>query len=242
VSRAGDIAHNLDDVRARIARAEAAAGRAPGSVRLVAVSKTMSADDVRAALAAGQRDFGENYAQELRDKRLALEAAGAADGEGPRWHYIGPLQSNKVKYVAGKVALAHTLDAPALLYEMERRLAGAAGVQDCLVQVNVAGEPQKRGVTPEALPALLDHFAACPHLRCVGLMVIPPLDEDAEAARPHFRALAQLSAREAGRGRPNVALGELSMGMSHDLEVAVAEGATLVRVGTAIFGPRRPQT
>jgi PLP dependent protein len=242
VSRAEDIAHNLAQVRARIARAEAGAGRPPGSVRLVAVSKTMPATDVRAAVAAGQQDFGENYAQELRDKRAELEAEA---GARPRWHHIGPLQSNKVKYVAGKVALVHTLDARALLDEMERRLAGAGpeagSVQDCLVQVNVAREPQKRGVPPEAVPALLDHFAACPHLRCVGLMVIPPLDDDPEAARPHFRALAGLREREAGVTRAHVQLRELSMGMSHDLEVAVAEGATLVRVGTAIFGPRLSQ-
>jgi PLP dependent protein len=235
VSRAEEIARGLDEVRARIRRAETAAGRPDGSVRLVAVSKTMPAEDVLAALAAGQADFGENYAQELRDKRATLER------ESPgrvRWHFIGPLQSNKVKYVAGKVAVLHTLDAPELVDEADRRAAEGAA-QACLVQVNVAGEAQKRGVAPEALPALLDRFADTTRLVCAGLMTIPPLAEDPEASRPHFRALRRLLEQEARRARPRVALAELSMGMSHDLEIAVAEGATLVRVGTAIFGARR---
>jgi pyridoxal phosphate enzyme (YggS family) len=237
VTRAQEIAENLQRVRERVAQAERAAGRSPGSVRLVAVSKTKPPEDVRAALAAGQSDFGENYAQELRDKRATLEAD-AGGAAPPRWHFIGPVQSNKIKYLAGKVALIHTLDAPALLDETERRLAGGQQVQDCLVQVNVAGEAQKRGVAPAALPALLDHFAGLVHLRCVGLMIIPPLVEDPQAARQHFSALGRLRDVEARRARPHVDLRELSMGMSHDLEVAVQEGSTLVRVGTAIFGAR----
>jgi pyridoxal phosphate enzyme (YggS family) len=220
-------------VRARLAAAERAAGRAPGSVHLVAVSKKMPADDVRAALAAGQLDFGESYGQELRDKRQAF-AAEAAGAPRPRWHFIGPLQANKVKYVAGHVALVHSVDSAELLDELERR--GAE--QACLVQVNVAGEAQKRGVAPDALAALLDRFASLRHVRCEGLMTVPPLADAPEAARPHFAALRALRVREAARPRPGVALRELSMGMSDDLEVAVAEGATLVRVGTAIFGAR----
>jgi pyridoxal phosphate enzyme (YggS family) len=232
MTRAQAIADGLAQVRERIAAAERAAGRAPGSVRLLAVSKKMTADDVRAALAAGQRAFGENYAQELRDKRAAL----AGEQHPPEWHYIGPLQSNKVKYVAGQVALAHTVDSAALVEAIEAR-----GVpQACLVQVNVAGEAQKRGIAPGELPALLDRFAALSHVTCAGLMVIPPFTDDPEDARLHFAALRALRDREAARARPNVALGELSMGMSGDLEVAVAEGATIVRVGTAIFGARPP--
>jgi PLP dependent protein len=243
VSRAEEIARNLEAVRTRLLRAEAEAGRARGSVRLVAVSKTMPAEDVEAAIAAGQRDFAENYAQELRDKRAALEARGAA----PLWHFIGPLQTNKVKYVAGKVALLHTLDTPALLEETNRRLAARAGglgpaasqpVQDCLIQVNVAGESRKRGAVPAALPALLDAFASLPYLRCVGLMVIPPFSDDPATGRPHFAALRELREQERRRPRAGVDLRELSMGMSHDLEAAIAEGATIVRVGTAIFGAR----
>jgi pyridoxal phosphate enzyme (YggS family) len=230
LSRADEIAAGLADVRARIAAAERAAGRPAGSVRLVAVSKKMTVDDVRAALAAGQLDLGESYGQELRDKRQALAEASPA----PRWHFIGPLQANKVKYVAGHVALIHSIDSAELLDELERRGANQA----VLVQVNVAGEAQKRGVAPDALPALLDRFATLTHVRCEGLMTVPPLADDPAEARPHFAALRNLCEREAARARPHVDLRELSMGMSHDLEVAVAEGATLVRVGTAIFGAR----
>ena len=226
MTRAEQIAANLAEVRARMATATRAAGRAPESVRLLAVSKKMPADDVRAAMAAGQRAFGENYAQELRDKSALL----AADPTAPEWHFIGPLQANKVKYVAGKVALLHSVSSPALLDAIEAR--GAA--QACLVQVNVAGEASKSGLAPADLPALLDRFAALKHARCQGLMLIPPRGE----ARPHFAALRSLRDREAAVARPNVDLRELSMGMTEDLEVAIEEGATIVRVGTAIFGPR----
>jgi pyridoxal phosphate enzyme (YggS family) len=230
MTRAEQIADGLAQVHARIAAAEKAAGRAPGSVKLLAVSKKMPADDVRAAVVAGQRAFGENYAQELRDKRAAL----AGDATAPEWHYIGPMQSNKVKYVAGQVALVHTVDSAALL----EAIAARGAPQACLVQVNVAGEAQKRGLAPGDLPALLDRFAALPNVTCAGLMLIPPLTEDPDAARPHFAALRALRDREAARARPNVDLRELSMGMSGDLEAAIAEGATIVRVGTAIFGAR----
>ncbi|HLK89081.1 MAG TPA: YggS family pyridoxal phosphate-dependent enzyme [Polyangia bacterium] len=230
MTRAQEIADGLAAVQARISAAERAAGRAPGSVRLLAVSKKMPPDDVRAAMAAGQRAFGENYAQELRDKRAALAGAPAP----PEWHYIGPLQSNKVKYVAGQVALVHTVDSAALL----EAIAARGAPQACLVQVNVAGEAQKRGLPPADLPALLDRFAALPNVTCAGLMLIPPLTEDPDQARPHFAALRALRAREAAIARPNVDLRELSMGMSGDLEAAIAEGATIVRVGTAIFGAR----
>jgi pyridoxal phosphate enzyme (YggS family) len=231
VTRAEEIAANLTDVRARIAAAERAAGRPAGSARLVAVSKKMTVDDVRAALAAGQRIFGESYGQELRDKRAAL----AHEAEPPDWHFIGPLQSNKVKYVAGQAALIHAVDSAPLLDAIEAR--GAP--QACLVQVNVAGEAQKRGVAPDDLPALLDRFASLRFARCEGLMLIPPLTAQPGDARPHFAALRDLRDREAARARPNVALKELSMGMSGDIEFAIAEGATLVRVGTAIFGGRQ---
>jgi pyridoxal phosphate enzyme (YggS family) len=231
MTRDDEIAANLQVVRERIAAAARAAGRAPDSVRLIAISKKMTAGDVRAALQAGQRAFGENYGQELRDKRAAL----AGEPTAPEWHFVGPLQSNKVKYVAGQVALIHTIDSIALLDEVEAR--GAP--QACLVQVNVAAEAQKRGVSPAELPALLDRFSTAEHVRCAGLMLIPPFTDDPAAARPHFAALRALRDREAARPRPRVDLHELSMGMSGDFELAIAEGATLVRVGTAIFGARR---
>jgi len=231
MTRAQDIAGRLTEVRQQIADAAGRAGRPAESVRLVAVSKKMPADDVRAALAAGQLDFGENYAQELRDKRAAFESGGAL----PRWHYIGPLQRNKVKFLAGQVALIHSVADVDILEEIDRR-AGAA--QDCLVQVNIAGEAQKSGAPLEAVPALLDAFARCERASCVGLMLIPPFDADAAQTRRHFAALRGLRDREAAIARPRVTLRELSMGMSGDFVEAIAEGATLVRVGTAIFGAR----
>ncbi len=266
MTRAEQIAEALKDVLARIAEATARAGRPANSVRLIAVSKKMPADDVRAALAAGQRDFGENYAQELRDKRAALHelpvttaanltaregttAASTDEAEGdasrhiePRWHYLGPIQNNKVKYLAGQVALIHSLDDAAILGEIDRRAAavqaGAGGRQACLVQVNIAGEARKGGVPPNKLSTLLDRFATTTHAACTGLMLIPPMTGDAVATRGHFAALRALAEREQATPRPNVSLTELSMGMSGDFVDAIAEGATMVRVGTAIFGAR----
>jgi pyridoxal phosphate enzyme (YggS family) len=221
------VAENLQRVRAEIDRAAREAGRDPAAVRLVAVSKLQPLEALRAAVAAGQKELGENYAQELRDKARAVA--------GARWHFIGPLQRNKVKYVVGVAELVHTVDSPSLIEELARRAATLAVVQRCLIQVNVAREPQKSGCDPDELPQLVDRFAEAPSLSLEGLMCIPPASE-AEAARPHFRALAELAARERARsGRP---LRELSMGMSADFAVAIAEGATLVRVGTAVFGER----
>lgn len=236
MSRSETLAHNLAQVRQRIAQAEKRAGRAPGSVTLVAVSKRMPASDVVASLAAGQSDFGENYAQELRDKSAEVNGL-RGPLPAPAWHFIGPLQSNKAKYVAGTSALIHSLDAVALMDEVNRRVPEGR-VQRCLVQVNVVNEPQKRGVRPDELSALLDHFAVCSRLSCEGFMLIPPQNDDPEASRQPFASLASLLVAEARKGRPGMQLSQLSMGMSHDLEVAVEQGATIVRVGTAIYGQR----
>jgi pyridoxal phosphate enzyme (YggS family) len=219
VTRAEEIAARLDDVRARVAAAATAAGRAPGDVTLIAVSKKMPSDDVAAALAAGQRDFGENYAQELRDK--------ARDVTGARWHFVGPLQRNKVKYVVGVAELIHSIDSLALLDEVAARADKIGVVQRCLVQVNVGDERQKSGCARADVPALVRAFATLPSVRCEGLMCIPP---DGAPPRPFFDNLAQLAAAE---GLPT-----LSMGMSSDYAEAIAAGATIVRVGTAIFGAR----
>ena len=214
------VADNLGDVREEIARAARAAGRDPTSVTLVAVSKTVPAERVREAIAAGHDLFGENYAQELRDK--AREVAGA------RWHFIGPLQRNKVKYVVGVAELIHSVDSRPLLDEIAARADKLGVVQRCLVQVNIGGEPQKSGCAPAEVPALVRAFAERPSVRCEGLMCIPP--EDAPP-RPFFENLAKLAAAEG--------LGTLSMGMSADFAEAIAAGSTIVRIGTAIFGARR---
>lgn len=218
------IAARLDEVRARIAAACARAARAPESVRLVAVSKTRPVEEIREAYAAGQRDFGENYAQELRDKIRDL-----ADLPDIRWHAIGHLQTNKAKYVAGQ-AMVHTLDREELARELVKRAGGAEVV--ALIEVNVAAEPQKSGVLPDELASRIEALRAVPGVRIAGLMCIPPAAEEAEESRRWFRALREL--RDA-----LLPGGELSMGMSGDYEVAIEEGATLVRVGTAIFGERQ---
>ncbi len=219
----GEIPARLAAVRARIAAAAERAGRSLKDVTLVAVSKTHPAAAVRAAYAAGQRDFGENYAQELVAKRAEL-----ADLDDARWHFIGRLQRNKAKDVAG-AALIHAVDGAPLADALARRVPAGAR-QDVLVQVNIAGETTKAGVSPDEAPALVDAIAALPALRCVGLMTMPPPVAQPEDNRPHFRALAALARR--------LGLAQLSMGMSDDFEVAVEEGATLVRVGTAVFGAR----
>jgi pyridoxal phosphate enzyme (YggS family) len=212
---------NLINVGAQIDAAARSAGRDPTAITLVAVSKTVPAERVREALRAGHTLFGENYAQELRDKARAPELAGA------RWHFLGPLQRNKVKYVVGVAELIHSVDSPSLLDEIAARADKLGVVQRCLVQVNVGREPQKSGCAPEALPALLRAFAERPSVRCEGLMCIPP---DGVPPRPFFDNLAKLAAAER--------LGTLSMGMSSDFVEAIAAGATIVRVGTAIFGER----
>ena len=221
------IAERLAAVRARIAEATTRAGRPDGSVRLLAVSKTKSEARIREAYAAGQRDFGENYAQELATKATAL-----ADLKGVRWHMIGPLQRNKAKLVVPVAKVVHTVDRVELAEELSKRAAGTGKTPQVLLEVNVAGEASKAGCTPEGAVGLAALVRGLPHLDLVGLMTIPPDTDDRELARPFFRRLREL--RDALGG----GLSELSMGMSHDFEIAIEEGATIVRVGTAIFGAR----
>jgi hypothetical protein len=224
------VADNLARVRERVAAAVARRGPGP-AVTLIGVSKRQPAAAVRAALDAGLQDFGENYAQELRAKQEAPELS----DRSARWHFIGALQTNKVKLVVGR-ALIHTVDRPALVAAIAARARAAGLVQALLVEVELGGEAQKAGVPPDGLPAVLDAVAAeGGAVVCRGLMVIPPPDTP-ERTRPYFAALRELAARCAPR--PHVDLRELSMGMSGDFEAAIAEGATLVRVGTAIFGER----
>lgn len=212
-------------VRDRIARAAERVGRDPAGVELVAVSKRQPAARIREVYATGQRAFGENYAQELRDK-----AAELADLTDLRWHAIGPLQTNKAKYVAAVAHVFHALDRVDVARELGRRRLEAP--LPCYVEVNVAGEESKHGVAPDALSDLLAELRTVQGIVLVGLMTMPPWG-DAEAARPHFRRLRGLAEQHGLSG--------LSMGSSDDFEVAIEEGATVVRVGRSIFGERPPR-
>ncbi len=216
-------------VRARIVAAADAAGRDPASVSLVAVSKTLPSAAVRAAYDAGQRDFGENYVQELLGKREAL-----ADLADLRWHFIGHLQTNKARSVAKIVHAVHSVDSVKLAVELGHRATAAGRTVEALVEVNVGGEASKSGCAPGDVGAVLDAVAREPALVLRGLMTVPPHTDDPAGAGVFFAALAALRDAHGGIGR----LPELSMGMTHDLEIAVAHGATVVRVGTAIFGAR----
>jgi pyridoxal phosphate enzyme (YggS family) len=222
------IADSLAEVRARIDRAAAAAGRDPRAVTLIAVSKTKPPEAIRAAYAAGQRAFGESYAQELAEKADAL-----ADLRELEWHFIGHLQTNKAKIVARAAHVVHTVDSAVLARELGKRVKNAGRARlPVLVEVNVANEPQKHGAAPQDLADVLAAVRAAPELELRGLMTMPPVG--LEAARRAFETVVTLRNLHGGA----TALPELSMGMSDDLDVAVACGATLVRVGTAIFGTR----
>ena len=226
-----DLGTRLRAVQARIEGAARRCGRDPGSVRLVAVSKTKPALDVRAAYAAGQRDFGENYVQELVAKAEAL-----TDLKDLRFHFIGHLQRNKAKLVARIAGAVHTVDSVKLAQELGKRAADFPERKRlmALVEVNVGGERQKSGCTPDQLASVLAAIDAEPSLELSGLMTVPPFTNDPAGSRPFFDALATLREAHGGSAR----LRDLSMGMTHDLEHAIAAGATIVRVGTAIFGER----
>ncbi|MFA9445436.1 YggS family pyridoxal phosphate-dependent enzyme [Egicoccus sp. AB-alg6-2] len=234
-----DLATRVRQVRERLARAAEAAGRQPADVRLIGVTKTHSPATARAAVAAGVEELGENRVQELAAKMPLVD--------GARWHLVGNLQRNKVKQVVGHAVLVHSLDRRSLADTLSRQASELGVVQRVLVQVNVGGDPAKHGCGMDEALDLVAYARDLPHLTVEGLMTIPPLPgpgaPPAEAARPHFAALRHL--RDDAKARfPEVV--HLSMGMSADLEAAVAEGATMVRIGTALFGPRaagpwRPQ-
>ena len=228
-----DIFDRLAGVRQRVAAAAVGCGRDPQSITLIAVGKKFPAEIVRIAVEAGAVDLGENRVQEAVAKKPEVP--------GAKWHLIGPLQRNKVRAALEVFDIVHTLDRP----ELADRLQFLLGERwpgrrlDVLVEVNIGSEPQKAGALPGVAADLLRHALGCDRLAVRGLMAIPPWEEDPEASRPHFRALREL--RDELQRDVGVALPELSMGMSHDFEVAIAEGATMVRVGTAIFGPREPK-
>jgi pyridoxal phosphate enzyme (YggS family) len=224
----------LERVRARVEASARRAGRAPEEVELIAVSKTQPAAVLREALAAGVRDFGENRVQEAGEKIEELETGG-----GVRWHLIGHLQSNKARRAVKLFDCIQSVDSAALVGRLERVCAEEGRESlDVLLQLDLAGEATKTGAGVEELPALVSALGECARVRCRGLMTLPPYFGEAARVRPFFRRLRELRDELGARGLFGGAAGKLSMGMSHDFEVAVEEGATMVRVGTAIFGAR----
>ena len=221
-----DIRANLEGVHERVARACERAGRNPDDVLLIAVSKTVEIERIRLAVAAGVKALGENRVQEAKEKVAAL-------GRPVPWHLIGSLQTNKARDAVQLFDWIHSVDRGELARELDRRAQQSERSVKVLVQVNVGEEPQKGGVEPSELKSLLDAMAGLRNLDVRGLMCIPPVAETAEASRPYFKRLREL--------RDAAGLEHCSMGMSGDFEVAIEEGATMVRVGTAIFGPRAPR-
>ena len=231
-----DLRTRLAEVRSRVERSARRAGRDPSEVTLVAVSKTHPAELVARAFAAGARDLGENRVQEAEAKAGEVERLG---GARPRWHLIGPLQANKARRAVRLFDVIHTVDSAELVARLER-LCEEEGRDELpvLLQLSLAGEATKSGASEGELPRLVEKFETCARVRLAGLMTMPPFFEDAERVRPYFGRLRELrdGLRAAGAFRGGA--GDLSMGMSHDFELAVEEGATLVRVGTAVFGER----
>jgi pyridoxal phosphate enzyme (YggS family) len=218
----------LIEVESRIARAAERARRTRSDVQLVAVTKKFPAATIREAYQLGLRDFGENYVQEFEEKRAELSTI----LDSARFHFIGHLQSNKAKKAAEIFGVIHTVDSAKLARRLNAELDQAPGRGlDVLIEVKLSGEPSKAGVAPGDVAALVDAIRECRHLRLLGLMTMPPWSDDAEPSRPYFARLRELAAQNG--------LKHLSMGMSHDLEVAIEEGATMLRVGTALFGPRK---
>ena len=225
----------LADVRERIAHAAARAGRDPSQIKLIAVSKTFSVDVVRAAAASGQIEFGENKVQEAHDKHAATHDLTVV------WHLIGHLQSNKVKKAAAFFDYIHSIDSPDLIRKVDAAAAAAGRRITLLAQVDLAGESTKFGAREDDLPQIFSAASECQSVKLVGLMIIPPAVRDVRDARPWFRKLRDVRDRLTADGVARDQLTELSMGMSHDFEVAIEEGATMVRVGAAIFGNRDPR-
>ncbi|HYC41853.1 MAG TPA: YggS family pyridoxal phosphate-dependent enzyme [Noviherbaspirillum sp.] len=227
------ISYNLQAVRNRIAAGACAALRDPQTVQLLAVSKTFGADAVIEAADAGQRAFGENYLQEAVDKMASIQAS--RPDLKLEWHFIGPIQSNKTRPIAEHFDWVHSVDREKIAHRLsEQRPAGLPALNICL-QVNISGEDTKSGVAPQDVPAVAKAIAGLPNLKLRGLMAIPEPADDVERQREPFRKLRQLFDQ---LNKEGLALDTLSMGMSADMDAAIAEGATIVRVGTAIFGQR----
>jgi pyridoxal phosphate enzyme (YggS family) len=231
-SRASSIADRLTEVRRRIASAATSAGRDPASVQLIAVSKTFPIHAILEAFAAGQRDFGENKVQE------GLQKFSTSSDLPIRWHLLGHLQTNKARKAVSAFSVIQSLDGVELLQKLDRAAEEAGRTPELLIQVDLAGEATKFGAPPGEVPRLFEAAGACRAARIVGLMTLPPIPDTPEDARPWFRQLRHLRDEWLASGVPAPMLRELSMGMSGDFEVAIQEGATMVRVGTAIFGSR----
>ena len=229
----GEFQERLDAVRVRIERAARRAGRDPGAITLVAASKTVSVERLVEAMACGCRIFGENRVQEALAKIETMK-----EGSGVEWHLIGPLQPNKVKHAAGRFTLLHAVDRLDVAGRLDRAARERGITQAVLLEVNVSGETTKHGFSPDDLVGAVERMGTLPGLRVLGLMTIPPPVGKPEEARPHFRRLRELADQVEALGIPGVSMKDLSMGMSADFEVAIEEGATMVRVGTALFGPR----
>ncbi len=228
---AGAIASKVERVRERMAAAARRAGRDPESITLVGVSKTVPPEQIREAIEAGLADLGENRVQEARDKAGQLT--------GPiRWHLVGHLQANKANHAARLFDVVHSLDSIDILERLERAAERAGRLVMAMVQIDLAGEPTKSGAREEDLDRLLEAAAGCRCVRVRGLMILPPYDPDPEKSRPYFRRLRGLLHEAQGR-HAALELTHLSMGMTEDFEVAIEEGATMVRVGRALFGERR---
>jgi pyridoxal phosphate enzyme (YggS family) len=227
----GTVADNLSAVKERIAKAAARAGRDPQGITLVAVTKTVPVERIREGIDAGQRVFGENRVQEAQDKVEAL-------GHDVQWHLIGHLQRNKVKFVCDLFEVIHSVDRLSLAQDISVHATRHGIVMPILIQVNIGDETTKSGVAASETLALVQQVATLPHVAIQGLMCVPPAVDIAEHARPYFVKLRTLAEQIARQRIPNVTMSTLSMGMSHDFEVAIEEGATMIRVGSAIFGPR----
>jgi pyridoxal phosphate enzyme (YggS family) len=226
------LSHRLAEVRRRIHSAATSAGRDPASVRLIAVSKTFPIEAIREAFAAGQLDFGENKVQE------GLQKFATSADLSIRWHLLGHLQSNKARKAVQAFAMIQSVDRVELLQKLERAAEESGRSPELLIQVDLAGEATKFGAPPDEVPRLFEAAGACRAARVVGLMTLPPIPDTPEDARPWFRRMRDLRDEWLASGVPSPMLRELSMGMSGDFEVAIQEGATMVRVGTAIFGSR----
>lgn len=229
------IAENIQNIEENLKKTCLGAGRDPGDVSLICVSKTFSAENIMEAIVAGSADFGENYVQELVEKRNSLISRNI------RWHFIGHLQSNKVKYIADWIHMIHSVDSVDLAKEIQKRAERSGRTIDILVEVNTSEEATKFGVRPDGAAALIENVSAFPNLSLKGLMTIGPFTENKEESRAAFRTLKQIFDRANNSSALKQPMTILSMGMTHDYQTAIEEGSTMIRIGTAIFGKRSQQ-